>query len=402
MTNGATAIRRQYFCSFGIIGSVMPLMSVFLWKEAQFSLLQVGFAMSLMSVPMLCTPGLITLLADRNVDARRILAVAFSVSACVLSSIYFSTSLALTMTLFVFHGLAFVAMLPLQDGFYFSWAEQRRNETNEEPPPYPTFRIWGTIGFILPSLILYFVIRSGATSASILLVAVGFCLCSIANSFTLPELKKGIVVKGSRLPTTEALAKLFSPEARFLCIGLMFAFLATTAFYSFIAVYYLEVIGIQSEWIGLVTNTGVVLEILWTLAVPWLQRHLGLRGIIIAGLSSMVIRLILLALFPSVAIALLTQLTHGLEVVALFIAPIMFIDRLAGDRFRNSIQGVFTMAVSGTSRIVGALVAGIVASVYGLETMLWYGSGMALIGVVIIAVFFQRIPPKPEQPPSGT
>lgn len=139
----------------------MPLITVFLKEQGGFDYLQIGLAMSLMSVPMLCSPALITLLADRNLDPRSILAVAFTCSATVLSLIFLSTSIPFTLLLFVFHGLAFVAMLPLQDGYYFSMAEESR-KAGLTVLEYPLVRIWGTVGFMLPSLLLYYPLSRGA------------------------------------------------------------------------------------------------------------------------------------------------------------------------------------------------------------------------------------------------
>lgn len=389
-----TPLRRQFFLSYAVIGSVMPLMTVFLREQGGFDFWQIGLAMSLMSVPMLCSPALITLLADRNLDARRILAVAYSCSAIVLSALYFSESIALTLTLFVFHGLSFVAMLPLQDGYYFSLAEEARKK-GATVATYPLVRVWGTVGFILPSLILFYPLSKGAPAGSILPCAVGFCLLSLANSFTLQRIARPV---GSlnKLPTTAALKAIFKPEARWLSIGLFFGFMAASTYYAFIGNYLDEVVGIPKKHIGLIINLGVVLEIGFTLIMPWMQRIIHLKGIMVIGLFAMIVRMILLAAFPDPWVAVMVQLCHGMEVLALFIGPVMFLDRLATDEFRNSIQGVFTMAIGGVARVCGAMLAGLVVTRFGLEGGLYYGAALATVAFLIITFLFSRIPPRSE------
>ena len=388
------ALRRQFFLSYAVMGSVMPLLTVFLKTQGGFSYFQIGLAMSLMSVPMLCSPALITLLADRNIDARRILAVAFACSATVLSLIYFSTRIEFTLLLFVFHGLSFVAMLPLQDGFYFSLAEEARRE-GSAVIDYPLVRIWGTVGFIVPTLILFYPLSRGAPPSAILPCAVGFCLLSLLNSFTLPKAKR-VLRTSKKLPTGEALQAIFAPNARWLAIGLFFGFVAASGYYAFIGNYFDEVIGIENKHIGLIINLGVVLEIGFTLAMPWLQQKIQLKGIIVVGLSCMLSRMLLLAFFPNVFTAVITQFGHGMEVLALYVAPVMFLDRLASDGFRNSIQGVFMMAIGGVARVLGGVVAGLVASGFGLTGVLIYGASAATTAFVIIAFLFSRIPPPEE------
>ena len=389
-----TPLRRQFFLSYAVIGSVMPLMTVFLREQGGFDFWQIGLAMSLMSVPMLCSPALITLLADRNLDARRILAIAYSCSAIVLSALYFSESIALTLTLFFFHGLSFVAMLPLQDGYYFSIAGEARKK-GDPVATYPLVRVWGTVGFILPSLILFFPLSKGAGAGSILPCAVGFCLLSLANSFTLQRIERPANLL-KKLPTTAALKAIFKPEARWLSIGLFFGFMAASTYYAFIGNFLDEIVGIPKKHIGLIINLGVVLEIGFTLIMPWMQRLIHLKGIMVIGLFAMLARMILLATFPHPWVAVVVQLCHGMEVLALYVGPVMFLDRLATDEFRNSIQGVFTMAIGGGARVIGAIAAGLVVARFGLEGGLYYGAVLATIAFLIITFLFSRIPPRSE------
>lgn len=389
-------IRRQFFFSYAAVGSVMPLITVFLREQGSFGYFEIGAAMSLMGLPMLCSPALITLLADRHLDTRRILAVAYSCSAVVLSILFFSKVLALTLTLFFFHGLASVAMIPLQDGYFFSLVEERRRR-GEASLEYPKIRIWGTVGYILPSLLLFYPLLKGAEARTILPCAVFFCLLSLANSFTLPTIARVAKVTAKRLPSKDAFAAIISPRARWLSIGLLFALLAAASYYSFIANYLHEVVGIGKPYIGLIINLGVVVEVGCTLLMPWLHAKIHLKGILVLGLGCMVARMLLLAFFPTPWVAVFAQLGHGFEVLALYIGPVMFLNRLAEDEFRNSIQGVYTMAVAGSARVVGSLLAGTMAASLGLKANLLLGAALATCGWFIIAFLFSRIPPRAVQ-----
>lgn len=391
-----TAVRRQYFLSFAAIGSVMPLVTVFLREQGGFNFLQIGLAMSLMGVPTLCSPALITLLADRKLDTRRILAVAYTCSAVVLGMLFFSKSISLTLVLFFFHGLASVAMLPLQDGYYFSLAEERRR-AGSGIIEYPMVRIWGTTGYILPSLILYYPLLHGAEVRSILPCAMVFCVLSLANSFTLPPVARRTGDATAKLPSRQAFAALFAPKARWLCLGLLFAYLAAASYYAFIGNYLDEVVKIPKPYIALVLMLGVLVEVGCTLIMPWLQAHLRLKGIMVLGLFCMVMRMTLLSFFPNPVVAVLVQFGHGFEVLALYVGPVMFLNRLAGDEFRNSIQGVFTMAISGTARVFGSLAAGFTAANFGLHANLLLGAGLGTCAFIVITFLFSRIPPREER-----
>jgi MFS transporter, PPP family, 3-phenylpropionic acid transporter len=391
-----TAIRRQYFVSYAAIGSVMPLVTVFLREQGGFNFLQIGLAMALMGLPTLFSPALITLLADRNLDTRRILATAFASSAAVLTLMFFSDNIVLTLVLFVFHGLASVAMLPLQDGYFFSLAEEERKRTGVSVE-YPTIRIWGTLGYILPSLILYYPLLKGAEARLILPCSVFFCLLSLANSFTLRPVVRAARQVSARLPSRQALQAIFAPNARWLSIGLFFALLAAATYYAFIGNYLDEVVKVPKPYIALIINLGVLVEVGCTLLMPWLQRRIRLKGIMILGLCCMVTRMLLLSFFPSPVVAVVAQLGHGFEVLALYVGPVMFLNRLAGDEFRNSIQGIYTMAITGSARVLGSLSAGFVTSTFDLRANLLLGAGLGGCSLLIILFLFSRIPPRDSE-----
>lgn len=391
-----TALRRQFFLSYAAIGSIMPLITVFLREQGGFDYLQIGLAMALMGVPTLCSPVLITLLADRRVDTRRILAVAFLGSAMVITTMFFSSHIALTLVLFFCHGLAAVAMLPLQDGYFFSLAEAQRKRDGISVE-YPTVRIWGTSGYILPSLLLYYPLLKGAEPRLILPCSVIFSLLSLANTFTLPAVERVPRREGSpRLPSGEALRALFAPNARWLSIGLLFAFLSAATYYSFIGNYLDEVVKVPKPYISLIINLGVLIEVGCTLLMPWLQARIRLKGIMVLGLACMVARMLLLSFFPNPVVAVFAQLGHGFEVLALYVGPVMFLNRLASDEFRNSIQGVYTMAIGGTARVLGSLSAGLIASTFGLKANLLLGASLSTCSFLVIAFLFSRIPPREE------
>lgn len=390
-----TALRRQFFLSYAALGSVAPLLTVFLRAQGGFDFFQIGLAMALMGVPTLCSPALLTLLADRNLDARRLLAIASTSSAIVLTTMFFSHGVLATLVLFFFHGLSSVAMLPLLDGYFFSLAEGQRRE--EIPAvEYPTVRIWGTMGYILPSLIVYYPLLKGAEVRLILPCAVLFCLLSLINSFRLAPVPRVASRIARQLPSGEAWKTLFNEKARWLILGLFFAYFGAATYYAFIGNYLDEVVGIPKPYIALVIQFGVLVEVGCTLLMPWLQRHLRLKGILLLGLGCMVARMSLLSSFPLPLVAVLVQLGHGFEVLALYVSPVMFLNRLAGDEFRNSIQGVFTMCVAGSARVFGSLSAGFMASHWGLSANLLLGAGYGACAFLVIAFLFARIPPRSE------
>lgn len=412
---GMRFLKRQFFLVYGILGCIAPITGVFL-REQGFSHLQVGIALAISTIPALVSPVLLTLLADRKLETRHILTVAGTLAAVVISMMYLVPDVPVRMGLFFFYGLLVVGMIPLLDGLYFTWAERFRLN-GEAMPTYPGVRLWGTVGYVLPTflLLLVFHLVPGTHTDLVLPAAVIYCVICVASSLCLPALRRlapediPAPVPASakpRLPTWEAFQMLFSPQARWLTIALVPANMAAVMYAGFIPLVFEEIAGIPKKWIGTVVILGAVLEVGYTLGMPWMHRVFRLKGIIVLGLVSQLLRLVALSFFPVPWVAVVVQLVHGMEVMGLIVAPIILINRLAHEDFRNSIQGVYTMTILAVSRILGYVLAGFLAAAHLMKVLHW-GAVLSGLSLAIFVWRYQRIRPEWEDeetraPGSGT
>ncbi|CAN5375030.1 hypothetical protein BH23VER1_BH23VER1_30580 [soil metagenome] len=379
-------IKTQFFLSFGVVGSLTPLMPLLLTRGKGLTPAQLGTAMALMSGASLLSPVIITLLADTRSDPRRLLAGSLLMGALALVGIHFATASALVIALVGFYGLALVAVIPLQDGFYFSAA--RSPGTKLPPPSYPLVRVWGTAGFIVPSIILYFAMEAGAPVPVILAVGLVYCALGAANTFLLRPLPALPRDATKRLPTWEAARALFGSEARWFCLALAMAHAAAPAFYAFFPLYLKERTGVPESTIGLIFCYGVFFEIFVSLAIPRLSARFGFRPLFLLGFGALAFKMVVMASSPGIGLVMLAQTFHGVEVMALYILPVIYLNSLATDRFRNSIQGVYGMLVSGGAKIIGYQVAGFIAG-YSLTAVFAWGAGLALAALAIFALGFK-------------
>ncbi|MGI8603953.1 MAG: MFS transporter [Verrucomicrobiales bacterium] len=384
------ALKAQFFLSYGILGALAPLLPVFLKDSRGLNESHIGIAMSMVSASTLLSPWLMTLLADTRIETRHILGFAYGATSVVLGALLLLPApVPVTLGLMALYGISIVAVLPLQDGLYFSTARAHEVQ-GEAVAAYPSVRVWGTLGFILPALLLWPVVRFTGDARPAVAVAALFCVASLLSSLKAlrPLPNRNLPLQGStRVPTIEAFRVLVAPQTRFLCLGLVLASSASVTYHYFFPIYLTEKLGMRPEWVPLVIAVGVVFEIFYTLGFAGLQRLLGVKGLILGGLICMVLRLTLLSQFPSLSMALLVQAGHGFEIVALFVAPVILLNRLAGDDFRNSMQGAFSMML-GSSRLVGSLVAGWAAK----KDLFGAFQGAAVVGLVatlVIAFLFK-------------
>lgn len=390
------ALQFQYFFSYGIIGSIAPLLTVFLKDDKGLSPPQVGMALAMVSSSTLITPLLITLLADTKLQTRRILAVAYALTGTALWLLLGSPNLGITFILMAAYGLSSVAIFPVQDGLYFSTARQQEQHGNTALP-YPKVRLWGTVGYLAPTVLLWWFLQGATDVRPAVYTALGFALASVLGAlFGLPPVKPPPREKGARkVPTFEALRLMTRRDLRWLCTGLGLTAAAGVTYHSFFPIYLRDHLHLPRHLIPVIINFGVACEILVTLLMPRLLKLVGEKGIIMIGLGWSIVRMATLALLPHPATAVLVQLGHGLEILALYVMVPILLNRHAGDHFRNSMQGAFSMFMGG-SRLIGALIAGQAVN-YNMFYALGGAAALALIAWIIVWFGFT---PSTDNPPA--
>lgn len=347
----------QFFLSFAVLGSIMPFLSVLL-AERGLSNSQIGDLFAISSLGVIFTPILVTFLADTSIPARFLMAALFALAGLALFALVPVQTFWPIVALYSLHMFALQPAFPLQDGIHFA-AQSLRREKNLTEIPYHTVRVWGTIGYIVPGAVLYFFLQPGKSMTPILYAGVVCCMLGVVNSFFLPHTPPPPRQEAhSRLPTAAAARAILEPHVLVFCIAMFLIHMASQAYYQFYPLHLTQRSHIDKSLVGLIANIGVVGEIFFMLGFAWFVRRLTLRRVMYIGALATAVRLCLLAAFTSPVVAIGVQLIHGMTVLVVHVVPPMFLDQRAGDRYRNSIQGLYTMAFAGAGRVFGSLAAG--------------------------------------------
>lgn len=381
------ALRVQYFLAFAVMGSVVPYLAVYL-RERGLSQAQVGWVSAMTGISVLLSPVVMTLAADMRIANRRLLMGIFV--ACGLSyaaMANFTTFWGLAAA-FALASLALAPIQNLQDGLNFA-EQDRRLRMGRPRVPFHRVRVFGTVGFIVPSLLLYFLLAAGMPTRTAIWTAVGVCTLGAVNTLLLPgRADAAAPTDKAGLPTLAALRALAEPHLLVFCVSMWLCQMGTAVFYAFYPIYLTEVIGVQTQWVGLIACIGVVIEIGCMLAFGWVLRKMGLRGLMAWGMAAIVVRMSLLWLFPNIWIAVGTQIFHGLMVLVLYVTPPIYLNRRAEPAYRNSIQGLYAMLVFGTGRLIGNGVGGYVAEV-SVPLVFAFGAGLCALGAALVVFAFK-------------
>ena len=232
----------------------------------------------------------------------------------------------------------------------------------------------------------------------ILYIAAIFGLVSASNAMLLKPLARVETNDERKLPTAEAFRVLFGRGMVLFCLACFLLQMASASYYTFYPLYLSTKVGLPREWTGMIMNIGVVLEILCMLGFGRMLRYFGPRRFFLLGCVLMGARMALLACFPTPAVAIGIQAFHGMMVLLLGVGPIVLINRLAEDRFRSSLQGLYVMVVVGGGRIVGNLIVGPIAKMDYQYAFAW-STGLVVIAAGLLFLGYHP-PPAREAPAS--
>ncbi len=400
------SIKYQYFLSYAVIGSVAPYASVYLqWRGLSDD--QIGLVVGVGGLSTVLMPVIMSLLADLRLENRVLLRAVFAGSATALGLMLASKSFWWLLPAFVLWAFSFAPMMSLNDGLLFS-VRGLRDAAGQSTPPYHHIRVFGTIGFIAPSLVLYVVMTGGDASVVRYALVSGICAAVLAGActFMLPHVRgavggstptaevpdpKPTKKDGKGLPTMLALRAMLKPDMALFCGVMWLIQIVTATYYTFYPLYLTRVIGVAEKWLGLISSVGVVLEIGYVLALGWILKKLGVRWLLILGLAGVVLRMGLLWRVPTLGVAVGTQVLHGLTVLAIFILPPLYLNHRAEPGFRNSIQGLYAMLVFGTGRVIGSVLSGYISDAYEGDILVPFAitTGVATAALLLVLLFFR-------------
>jgi len=332
-------LRTQFFLLFGSFGAVMPYLALML-RERGFDEEQVGYALGIAGWAIVLSPALITLIADTSVTPRRLMAfLGVITGGSVLGVLMSSGFWAVTAWYFV-HSLAIAAMLPLQDGIVFGFAKQQE-ELGKPEVHYNQLRVWGTYGFVVILLITVYPVKLTGDSSVGIWFGFAVCCLVVANAFSLPDRGRRETAKRAQgLPTGDAIKALFGRKGIVFSLAMFLLLAAFSAYNAMYPIYLTEDLGLAKHWVGVVIVFGAVLEVYFILRLSRWQKRWGLRAVMLASVWATVLRFGLMFAFPNLTVMIGTQVLHGIMICGVMVIPPVYINSLAGESYRNSIQGV--------------------------------------------------------------
>ncbi|MFQ5916081.1 MAG: MFS transporter [Nitrospinota bacterium] len=377
-------LRGFYFFSFFSLGVYAPYLSLFL-RSRGLSGAEVGAIWALLPLGSVLVPPLWGFVADKF-RSRRVLIFSLTVAAggsfaCLLAAKSF---LLLAVVVFLFSAFR-TSTLPLVESATFEHlAGTGRESGDRRPAAYGRFRLWGSVGFILASLSIGYLVDAFSIRAMVYVFLVGAGLQALL-ALTLPPEDRG---SRPRLGP-EIVALLRRPQfAAFLAAG----FVLRTShgpFWTFLPVH-MQDIGLSGWVIGWSFAVGVAAEVIFLMYSRPLSERMGTRSLLLLAAGAAVVRWWLYTYARTPWAFVVISLLHALTFAAFHVASVSFVDQSTPPALKSSGQAFFSAATYGAGGIVGATLSGMFFDALGVVGLFNAASGVALLSGVIYLVALPR------------
>lgn len=348
------------FLEYFIWSAWYVTMGTYMKANLQASDVQIGAAFSALAIATMISPFFVGMIADRFFAAQKIIGALHIAGACLL---FFATKITGNTAFYwiiLFYSLLYMPTIALTNSVAF-------NQMNDPGKQFPWIRVFGTIGWIVAGTLVGSM--GIEKTASTFHIAAGASLLLGLFSFALPNTPP----KDREANTSVAKALgaeafvlfksrpylIFFISAVLICIPL--------AFYYGFANPFLNEIGMTNAAGKMIL--GQVSEGVFILAIPFLFNRIGVKKMLLLGMSAWVLRYILFAygyhdanswmLFAGIIL-------HGVCYDFFFVTGYMYTEKKAGERIKNAAQGLFTFATYGLGMFIGTWFSGFIVNNYQL------------------------------------
>jgi len=388
------------FLEFFIWGGWFVTLGSFLAANLHASGAQSALAYSTQSWGAIIAPFIIGLIADRYVNAERLLGVLHLTGGLLMYALYRAGDFAAFYPWVLTYMILYMPTLALVNAIAF-------RQMDEPARHFSGLRVWGTIGWIVAGLVISYLFAwdsRGAIGAGLLRNT--FLMCALASlalglySFTLPRTppqpRDGEPLRLKHLLGLDALQLLrqrnfgiFFLASILICIPLAFYYQNANQFLTEIQV--ANATGKQT--------IGQMSEVLFMLLIPVFLRTFGMKTTLLVGMLAWACRYLLFAFGNAQELALMLIVgiaLHGVCYDFFFVSGQIYTDSKAGPAYKAAAQGLITLATYGLGMLIGFSAAGFIDDLYSAGgrhdwRAIWlYPAAFAAAVFVLFALTFRN------------
>ena len=391
-TNTGVSLGLMMFLEYFIWGSWYVTMGTYMGEHLQSTGLQIGAAYSALAIATMISPFFVGLVADRFFAAQRIMGVLHLLGAAMLFLATKVTGNSPFYWVILVYSLLYMPTIALSNNIAFT-------QMTDPGKQFPWIRVFGTIGWIVAGIIIgqLGIEKTNTTFMIAAAASAALGLFSFALPNTPPKASANATIAQTLGKDAFVLFKsksylIFFIAAILVCIPLSF-------YYGF-ANPFLNEMGLDKPASKMIL--GQVSEAVFILAIPFLFNSIGVKKMLLLGMSAWILRYVAFAYGDAGSNTWMLYagiILHGICYDFFFVTGYMYTEKKAGERIKNAAQGLFTFATYGLGMFIGTWFSGFIVDKYttGSDPVthdwksIWYvPAGIAVAVLLYFMLFFRE------------
>jgi nucleoside transporter len=374
------------FLQYYIWGSWYVTTATYMTVYLKSTGIQIGAVYSALAIATMISPFFIGMVADRFFAAQRLMGVLHLVGGLLLFMATKIHSNSGFYWVILLYSLVYMPTIALSNSVAF-------RQMSDPGKQFPVVRVFGTIGWVVSGLVIGWlgIEKTPGTFYMAALISVALGLFSFTLPDTPPQAKTGSTAKSVLGIDALVLFRdkpylIFFVAAIFVCIPL--------SFYFGFANLFLNQSGMENTAGKMIL--GQVSEALFILAIPFLFNSIGVKKMLLIGMTAWILRYLCFA-FGNMDANLWMLYTgiilHGVCYDFFFVTGYMYTEKKSNDRIKNAAQGLFTFVTYGLGMFIGTWFSGFVTSYYTVNQAynwknIWFVPAYIAVAVLICFIFF--------------
>lgn len=367
----------------------------------------VGAAYGTMGIASIFMPTLVGIVADRFINAEKVLGVLHLAGAAVLFWASTVTNVNMLYTVILINSCCFMPTIALNNTVSYNILTQQHLDVQKIFPP---IRVWGTVGFILA---MWAVDLLGWTQSSNQFLFAGTAgIIMGIYSISMPACKPARATQNSSFTEMFGLNAFVLFRQPKMIVFFLFAMLLGAAlqitnafgqpFLNDFSGAYKGTFAVDHP--SLLISLSQVSETLFILTIPFFLKRYGIKKVMLMSMLAWTLRFALFGIgnpVEGLVFLVLSMIVYGMAFDFFNISGSLFVEKEADKSIRASAQGLFMLMTNGLGAIMGGWAAGKVVDHFTVNISgacsgvkdwpsIWFTfAGYALILAIIFPLVFK-------------
>ena len=387
-TNKAVLLSVMMFLQYFIWGSWYVTMGTYMGEHLHSSGVQIGAAYSALAIATMISPFFVGWIADRFFAAQQLMGVLHLLGAVLLFLATKITDNTLFYWTILAYSLLYMPTIALSNSVAFS-------QMTDPGKQFPWIRVFGTLGWIAAGILIGQMAIEKSSSTFEIAAAVSGVLGLI--SFILPHTEpKGKQSSGSKGLGAESFVLFKDKSYLVFFIAAILVCIPLSFYYGF-ANPFLNELNVSNAATKM--TLGQASEALFILAIPFLFYRIGVKNMLLLGMTAWILRYVCFAYGdsgPGMWMLYAGIILHGICYDFFFVTGYMYTEKKAGEKIKNAAQGLFTFATYGVGMFIGTWVSGFIVDKYKTGEVhdwksIWFvPAGIAIMVLIYFILFFRE------------